>query len=164
MVAAREFGAGDLIMLERPAILQPLFIQGFGQPELEGLLDKMLARLPAHVRNGYMTLSNCHPDGSAALGILRTNCIQVGFPDNHVIGYRAVAVDLSRCNHRCATVIARSLIPLAEPTVPKLFAECNPQIQCCQVCCRASSHVPHQGKRTGHHFVHQPVTECSLEV
>jgi len=89
-------------MQDRPAILLPMFIPGFGAAELQVLLDKMLARLPEDVRNGYMALSNCHPEVGVLRGILRTNCIGVRFPDDDVMWYRAVAINLSRCNHRCA--------------------------------------------------------------
>ena len=103
VVALRDFRVGDLIMLDRPAVLLPMFIPGFGEAELQGLLDKMLGRLPESVRNGYMTLSNCHPEDKVQVhGIMRTNCIGVKFPGNDVMWYRAVAIDLSRCNHRCA--------------------------------------------------------------
>ena len=101
VVAARDFRVGDLIMLERPAIFLPMIIPGFGMVELQGLLDKMLARLPEDIRNGYMTLSNCHSEGGVPNNILRTNCLGVRLLGNDVI-YRAVAIDLSRCNHRCA--------------------------------------------------------------
>ena len=101
VVAARDFQVGDLIIIERPAILQPMFMQGFGEEEIEGLLHKMVARLPDDVMCGYLTLANCHPEGGPLTGILRTNSIRVSFPGN-VMGYRAVAVDISRCSHRCA--------------------------------------------------------------
>jgi len=111
VVAARDFRVGDLIMVERPAVLQPLLMQGFGEAEIEMLLYKMLSRLPEDVRNGYMTLSNCHPEGGVAHGIMRTNCIRVSFPGDDVMGYRAVAVDLSRCNHSCAPNVTRMFNP-----------------------------------------------------
>ena len=88
-------------MLERPAILQPPFLQGFGEAELGVLLDKLLACLPEHVRNGYLAPSNNHPE-DGLLGILRTNSIRVSFPGNDVVGYLTVGIDFSRCNHRCA--------------------------------------------------------------
>jgi len=102
VVAARDFRVGELIMLERPAVLLPMFIVGFDEAEYQGLLDKMLARLPEDVRNGYMALSNCHPEDEVLHDIMRTNCIGLRFPGNDVVGYRAVGIDLSRCNHRCA--------------------------------------------------------------
>src|ERR1700733_2818553 len=101
VVAARNFGAGDLILLERPAILQPIFIQEFSEAEMKMLLNKMLARLSGDVRNGFLTLSNNHPE-SRLFGILRTNSIQFSLPGKDVIKYLAVAIDFSRCNHRCA--------------------------------------------------------------
>ena len=107
MVAARDFGVGDVIMLERPAVVKPLLIQGgFGGAEVEALLEKLLARLPEDVRNEYMTLSNCHPEETVRTGILRTNCIGITFPGNDTIIYQAVSVDLSRCNHRCVRLSA----------------------------------------------------------
>ena len=101
VVAVRHFGVGDVIMLDRPAILKPLIIQGFCGPEIEKLLEKLLARLPERVRNEYLTLSNCYPEDRVLQGILRTNCIGITLPDNDIIQYQAVAVDLSRCRHRC---------------------------------------------------------------
>ena len=101
VVAARDFRVGDLIMLERPAIFLPMFIPGFGVVELQGLLYKMLARLPEDVRNGYITLSNRHSKGGVPNDILRTNCIRVRLPGSDIM-YRTAAIDLLRCNHRCA--------------------------------------------------------------
>jgi len=101
VVAARDFRVGDLIMLERPAIFLPMFIPGFGVVELQELLYKMLARLPEDVRNGYVTLSNRYSEGGVPNDILHTNCIGVRLPGNDVM-YRTAAIDLLRCNHRCA--------------------------------------------------------------
>jgi len=141
VVAARDFRVGDLILLERPAVLLPNLIPGFGTAELQGLLDKMLARLPEDVRNGYMTLSNCYPEYGALRGALRTNCIGVKFPGNDVM-YHAVAIDLSRCNHRCA-LSSLDHICWLNLLFRKLCTKCRIQIQSCQVCFRAPSPVPH---------------------
>lgn len=105
MIAARDFGVGDVILLERPAILKPMIVPGFAGPELDVFLEKLHARLPEDVRNEYLTLSNCHPEDTVLLGILRTNGISFTLPGNDILMYHAVAVDLSRCNHRCVTVI-----------------------------------------------------------
>lgn len=100
VVAARDFGVGVFVMLERPAILKPQMIPGFNAAEIEKLIDRLLARLPEDV---YLALSNCKPEPETLLSILRTNCVTVTFPDTDVLVYQAVAIDLSRCNHRCAS-------------------------------------------------------------
>jgi hypothetical protein len=105
VVAARDFEVGDLIMLERPAILKPLVTLGFGGAEIVKLIDRLLARLPEDIRNGYLTLSSCMPELELLLGVMCTNGIKVTFPGNDVIGYHAVAIDLSRCNHRCKLLL-----------------------------------------------------------
>jgi hypothetical protein len=71
-----DFGVGDLVMLERPAILEPQIMPGFHRAaEIEKLINQLIARLPEDVRKGYLALSNYQPGPEVLFGIARTDCL-----------------------------------------------------------------------------------------